>query len=256
MPGAPDPQALWSLLREGEEAIAEPPAGRPGGVLRGGFIDGVDEFDADFFGISPREAAATDPQQRLALELSWEALEDAGLVREGGDGARVGVFLGVMGGDYAHLVATAGRGRLTRHSMTGLGRSIVANRISYTLGLSGPSLIVDTGQSSSLVAVHLACESLRRGESQVALAGGVNLIVSSLSNLMAAEFGALSPDGRCYAFDERANGHVRGEGGGIVVLKPLAEAVIDGDSIYGVIRGSAVNQDGRSSGLTAPKRGT
>jgi len=254
LPGAPDPAALWRLLHEGVEAIGEPPAGRFDAGVRGGYIAGVDMFDADFFGISPREAIASDPQQRLALELSWEGIEDAGIVAERISHSAVGVFLGVMGGDYAELVA-AERQAITHHSLTGVGRAIIANRISHALRLSGPSLTVDTGQSSSLVAVHLACESLLHGESELALAGGVNLILSSLGSELAAEFGALSPEGRCYAFDARANGHVRGEGGGIVVLKRLGDALTDGDRIYGVIRGSAMNAGSDERGMTVPSRG-
>ena len=254
LPGATDPAALWRLLHEGVEAIGEPPSGRLDAGIRGGFITGVDMFDADFFGISPKEAVASDPQQRLALELSWECIEDAGILPDRISHSAVGVFLGVMGGDYAELVA-AEREAITHHSLTGVGRAIIANRISHALRLSGPSLTVDTGQSSSLVAVHLACESLLRGESGLALAGGVNLILSSLGGELAAEFGALSPEGRCYAFDARANGHVRGEGGGMVVLKRLADAVTDGDRIYGVIRGSAMNAGSDERGMTVPSHG-
>jgi mycoketide-CoA synthase len=252
MPGAPDPHALWRCLRNGVEAIGEVPAGRAGAsVPRGGFLDEVDSFDAHFFGISPREAQAMDPQQRLALELSWEALEDGGIVADAIGSVPVGVFLGVMSADYADVVASGGPRAITRHSLTGVGRAIIANRISHTLGFSGPSLTIDSGQSSSLVAVHLACESLRTGESDIAMAGGVNLILSPFSGRLTDEAGALSPDGRCYALDARANGYVRGEGGGIVVLKTLASALEDGDRIYGVIDGSAVNT-GSDDSLTVP----
>lgn len=158
MPGAPDLAALWRLLRDGVEAVGEPPSDRVAGCARGGFIAGADMFDADFFGISPKEAAASDPQQRLALELSWECIEDAGIVAERIAHSAVGVFVGVMGGDYAELVA-ADRRAITHHSLTGVGRAVIANRISYALRLGGPSLTVNTGQSSSLVAVHLACEA-------------------------------------------------------------------------------------------------
>ena len=254
MPGAPDLAALWRLLRDGVEAVGEPPSDRVAGCARGGFIAGADMFDADFFGISPKEAAASDPQQRLALELSWECIEDAGIVAERIAHSAVGVFVGVMGGDYAELVA-ADRRAITHHSLTGVGRAVIANRISYALRLGGPSLTVDTGQSSSLVAVHLACESLLRGESELAVAGGMNLILSSFGNALAAEFGALSPEGRCYAFDARANGHVRGEGGGMVVLKRLTDALADGDRVYGVISGSAMNTGSDERGMTVPSQG-
>ncbi|WP_413805384.1 type I polyketide synthase [Streptomyces sp. OE57] len=218
----------------------------------GGFLDRVDTFDASFFGISPREATAMDPQQRLMLELAWEAFEDAG-VRPGTlKDSPTGVFVGAIWDEYAALLrrdATAA----TRHAMTGVHRSIIANRVSYGYGLRGPSLTVDTAQSSSLVAVHTACESLRRQECTLALAGGVNLILTEDSMAAAAaQFGGLSPDGRCHTFDARANGLVRGEGGAAVLLKPLAAAVRDGDPVYCVIHASAVNNDGATAGLTAP----
>ncbi|HEX8646940.1 MAG TPA: polyketide synthase, partial [Thermoleophilaceae bacterium] len=252
MPGAPDPARLWDLLREGREALTDAPPERAGtAVPRGGFIEHVEEFDPDFFGMSPREAVASDPQQRLALELSWEGLEDAGIAVADAAAGPVGVFLGVMAADYADLVVAEGEDAVGRHTLTGLGRSIVANRVSHSFGLTGPSMTVDTGQSSSLVSVHLACESLRGGESALALAGGVNLVLSPLGSRQAAEFGALSPDGRCYVFDSRANGYVRGEGGGVVVLKRLDDARRDGDRVYGVIRGSAVGS-GTDAGLTVP----
>jgi acyl transferase domain-containing protein len=263
-PNAPSPDAFWRLLRAGESAITDTPADRWGtegpspselstpGVLRGGFLDRIERFDADFFGISPREAAIMDPQQRLILELSWEAFEDAGIVPGRLAGSQTGVFVGAISGDYAELLHRRGAEALTRHALTGTQRAIIANRVSYTLGLRGPSMTIDAAQSSALVAVHLACESLRRDESTVAIAGGVNLNISPESAIRASRFGVLSPDGRCYTFDARANGYVRGEGGGVVLLKPLSHAVADGDSIYCVIRGSAVNNDGAGDGLTAP----
>ncbi|MEV8639109.1 beta-ketoacyl synthase N-terminal-like domain-containing protein, partial [Streptosporangium sp. NPDC051023] len=257
LPGAPSPADLWELLRSGRDAIGEPSESR---LLadpriaghRGGFLDHVDRFDADFFGVSPREAAAMDPQQRLVLELAWEALEDAGLPPADLAGAGGGVFLGAMASDYATLLYQHGAEAVTRHTLAGLTRGILANRISYFLGLRGPSMTVDTAQSSALVAVHLACESLRSGESAVALAGGVNLNLVPESTVTADRFGGLSPDGRCFTFDARANGYVRGEGGGLVVLKPLARALADGDDVYAVILGSAVNNDGATSALTVP----
>ncbi|MBD3007079.1 acyltransferase domain-containing protein [Streptomyces sp. 5-10] len=289
LPHAPSPSAFWRLLRQGGNAItampddrrrtgpaAEGPAGegpatdgptgegsagegpagegpaRPAPRWYGGFLDRVDTFDASFFGISPREATAMDPQQRLMLELAWEAFEDAGIRPGTLKNSPTGVFVGAIWDEYAALLrrdTTAA----TRHAMTGVHRSIIANRISYGYGLRGPSLTVDTAQSSSLVAVHTACESLRRQECALALAGGVNLILTEDSMAAAAaQFGGLSPDGRCHTFDARANGFVRGEGGAAVLLKPLATAVRDGDPVYCVIHASAVNNDGATDGLTSP----
>ncbi|WP_051926434.1 type I polyketide synthase [Streptomyces durhamensis] len=267
LPGAADPAAFWRLLSEGADAITDVPPDRWDGaavadadpsapgrtdIRRGGFLDRIGHFDAGFFGLSPKEAAAMDPQQRLVLELAWEALEDAHVRAETLRSTRTGVFVGAIWDDYATLHHRSGLTAISPHTVTGLHRSIIANRVSYFLGLNGPSLTVDSGQSSSLVSVHLACESLRKGESTIALAGGVNLNIVPESTLGAARFGGLSPDGRCFTFDARANGYVRGEGGGIVVLKPLARAVADGDPVYCVIRGSAVNNDGGGDGLTVP----
>nr|WP_234365324.1 type I polyketide synthase [Streptomyces sp. RTd22] len=270
LPHAPGPAAFWQLLRQGRHAITAMPADRrhagppdePETSARsvasatgwsGGFLDRVDTFDAAFFGIPPREAVAMDPQQRLMLELSWEALEDAGIRPETLKGTATGVFVGAIWDEYAAVLRRHRPLASTRHAMTGVHRSIIANRISHGYGLRGPSLTVDTAQSSSLVAVHTACESLRRHECTLALAGGVNLILTEESmEAAAAQFGGLSPDGRCHTFDARANGFVRGEGGGAVLLKPLAAAVRDGDPVYCVIRGSAVNNDGATDGLTTP----
>lgn len=258
LPQAPDPDSFWRLLRDGGDAVTGVPGGRWNSPetesLRGGFLTGIAEFDAEFFGISPNEAAMMDPQQRLLMELSWEALEDAGIVPDSLRGTGTSVFIGAMAGDYAQLLQGAGRAALTRHSLTGISRALLANRISYTLGLNGPSLTVDSAQSASLTAVHLACESLRGGESSLAIVGGVNLNLTPDSTLAALRFGALSPDGRCFTFDARANGYVRGEGGGIVVLKPLARALADGDRVHCVIAGSAVNNDGGGDGSPSPTR--
>jgi acyl transferase domain-containing protein len=264
LPGAPDPRAFWKLLSSGSSAISQMPADRrpagageaslAPGASDGGFLEEVDRFDCAFFGISPREAAAMDPQQRLMLELCWEALEDAALPPSGLEGSESGVFVGSISSDYADLLQEHGPDALTRHTLTGTHRSLIANRVSYALGLRGPSMTVDTGQSSSLVAVHLACESLRRGESALALACGIHLNLAPTSALSASSFGGLSPDGRCFTFDARANGYVRGEGGGVVALKRLADAIEAGDSIYAVIHGSAVNNDGGGDGLTAPSQ--
>ncbi|WP_341720658.1 beta-ketoacyl synthase N-terminal-like domain-containing protein [Micromonospora sp. FIMYZ51] len=257
LPGAAGPREFTELLRTGTDAIREIPADRLSDLgvgaspsLSGGFIDGVDQFDPAFFGISPREAAEMDPQQRLALELGWEAFEDARIV----PGGRAGVFVGAMADDYAALAHARGALGITPHTVTGLHRGMIANRISYALRLRGPSLTVDCGQSSSLVAVHLAAESMRRGECRLALAGGVNLNLSPDTFLALTKFGALSPEGRCYTFDARADGYVRGEGGAIVLLKFLADAIADGSRIYCVLKGSAVNNDGGGPGLTAPDR--
>ncbi|WP_367127946.1 SDR family NAD(P)-dependent oxidoreductase [Saccharothrix sp. HUAS TT1] len=261
LPGATDPAAFWRLLRDGRDAVTEVPADRwealspetraVRGARYGAFLDAVGDFDAGFFGISPREAAATDPQQRLVLELAWEALEDAGIVPASLAGTAASVFVGSLRDDYAGLVL--GRGAITQHTNTGTHRGIIANRVSYALDLRGPSVVVDTAQSSSLVAVHLAAESVRSGESPLALAAGVNLNILGEGALGADKFGGLSPDGRCFTFDARANGYVRGEGAAVLVLKPLRAALADGDDVYAVIRGSAVNNDGATPGLTVPR---
>ncbi|MEU0274609.1 type I polyketide synthase, partial [Streptomyces sp. NPDC006307] len=268
-PGAAGPAEFWKLLREGASAVTEVPPGRwdvpadaapgtaPGtreGARRGGFLPDVDHFDAGFFGISPREAAAMDPQQRLVLELTWEALEDAGIVPASLRGTSTAVFVGTLRDDYTNLLYQYGADAVTQHTMTGVNRGVIANRVSYQLGLHGPSMTVDSAQSSSLVAVHLACESLRTGESTTAIAAGVNLNLLAENALTEERFGALSPDGVSYTFDARANGFVPGEGGGVVVLKPLSAALADGDRIHGVIRGTAVNNDGATEGLTVPGR--
>ncbi|UFQ18674.1 MULTISPECIES: type I polyketide synthase [Streptomyces] len=254
LPGAQGPDAYWQLLDSGRSAItSEVPPGRRGtAVGPGGFLEHVDRFDPEFFGIAPREAAAMDPQQRLMLELSWEALEDAGTPPGRLHGTDTGVFVGAISGDYAVLLDRQGPGAITSHTVTGLNRGVIANRVSYTLGLRGPSLAVDTAQSSSLVAVHLACESLRRGESRTALAGGVHLNLLAEGTAGAVAFGGLSSDGRCFTFDARANGYVRGEGGAVVVLKPLARALADGDRVHCVILGSATGNDGATASLTVP----
>ncbi|MFF3248916.1 type I polyketide synthase, partial [Streptomyces sp. NPDC002870] len=262
LPGAGDPVAFWELLREGRSAVTEAPPDRWTAELlaetgvsepaRGGFLDDVAAFDAGFFGVSPREAQAMDPQQRLALELGWEALENARVRPEQLNGRRAGVYIGATVEDYAILVHQQGTEALDHHTPTGLNRGLIANRLSYFLGLRGPSMTLDTAQSSSLVAVQTACDSLRRGDCEVALAGGVHLNLVPESTIAMARLGALSPDGLCHTFDARANGFVRGEGGGLVVLKPLAKALEDGDHIRCVIRGGAVNNDGGGDGLTTP----
>jgi tyrocidine synthetase III len=265
-PGAHNPDAFWKLLCDGTDAITEVPAQRfdldscydsdpavPGKINTrwGGFVHDVDRFDAHFFGISPREAARMDPQQRLLLEVTWEALEDAGLVPDRLTGTPTGVFVGISNNDYGRIQLND-LTRIDAYAGTGNALSIAANRISYLFDLRGPSIAVDTACSSSLVAVHLACNSLRNGESTLAIAAGVNLILSPAVTVNFTKAGVMAPDGRCKSFDARANGYVRGEGAGVVILKPLAQAIADADPIYAVIRGSAVNQDGRSNGLMAP----
>ncbi len=253
LPGAPDPDGFWRLLRSGGEAITDPPEGRwPAGATefpRGGFLAEVDRFDAGFFGISPAEAAAMDPQQRLALELAWEALEQARIAPTSLRDSETAVVIGAINGDYAALTDRVGAGP---YALTGVQRSLLANRISYLLGLGGSSLTVDAGQCSSLVAVQLACEQLRQGEADLALAGGVNLMLLPETTEAIGRFGALSPDGRCWTFDARANGYVRGEGGAVVVLKRLSAALADGDPVHCVVLGGAVNNDGGGDGLTVP----
>ena len=265
-PGAPDLTAYWRLLIDGVDAVGDVPASRwdtaalydpdrgaPGklSTRRGGFLDQVDRFDPQCFGISGREAAQIDPQQRLVLELAWEALADAGIPARGLRGSATAVFVGAMWSDYAALRG-GDLAAITAHTATGQDLSIIPARVSYTFGLQGPSVAIDTACSSSLVAVHLACQSLRAGEATLALAGGVNLLLAPDSTVMMSKFGAMAPDGRSKAFDARADGYVRGEGGGLVVLKPLSRALADGDPIVCVIRGSAINNDGLSNGLTAP----
>ncbi|HNB69700.1 MAG TPA: type I polyketide synthase [Acidobacteriota bacterium] len=262
-PGANSPEAFWQLLCDGVDMVREVPAERrgksgfyptdPSQTYWGSFLDDIDLFDYGFFGISRREAEHMDPQQRLLLEVTWEALDDAGLAPQRFSGSKVGVFVGLGIGDYGRIQVGSPQCR-TPYTAVGSSLSIVSNRISYVFNFLGPSLSIDTACSSSLVAVHTACQSLRQGESVLAIAGGVNLLLSPevTENLMASSF--LSPDGRCWTFDARANGYVRGEGAGLVVLKPLSKAIADNDSIYAVIRGSAVNQDGRSNGLTAPNQ--
>ncbi len=263
-PGAPDPERYWELLAQGREAIGEMPEDRlalwlalgqtRASAPRAGYLDTIDAFEPEFFGLSPREAARMDPQQRLLLELAWEALEDAGVVPGALAETNVGVYVGVMNADHA-LVHGRSLPLMDAHLGIGSSLGIAANRVSYVLDLRGPSLAVDTLCSSSLVAVDLACQALRSDPSMpLALAGGVNVMSFPAMHLFYADAGLLSPDGRCRAFDAAANGIVRGEGGGLVALKRLADARRDGDLVYCVIRGSAVNQDGKSNGLTAPNR--
>jgi polyketide synthase 12/epothilone polyketide synthase D len=268
--GANDPASFWRLLVEGVDAVAEVPAdrwnkksfydpetGKPGKshACWGGFIEGIDQFDPQFFGISPREAAHMDPQQRLLLETAWEALEDGGQTLERVKGSRAAVFAGISSWEYSFSqIDFRDRARMDVHTNTGSSLSIAANRVSYCFDLRGPSVAVDTACSSALVSVHLACQTIWEENCPLALAGGVNALLLPDWYVGFSCLGMLSPDGHCHAFDAGANGFVRGEGAGFVVLKPLSRALAEGDRIYAVIRGTAVNQDGRTPGLTVPSQ--
>ena len=264
--GVVGPESFWDLLVEGRNAISPVPADRwdaeafydpdpltPGHMTTkwGGFVPDIAGFDADFFGITPREAAAMDPQQRMLLEVAWEALEHAGIPTDSLSGTRAGVMMGVYFNEYQSMLA-ANPDTVDAYTGTGNAHSITVGRISYLLGLRGPAVAVDTACSSSLVAVHLACQSLRLRETDVALAGGVSVTLRPETQIAISAWGLLSPQGRCASFDAAADGFVRGEGAGVVVLKRLTDAVRDGDRVLAVVRGSAVNQDGRSNGVTAP----
>ena len=259
-PGGSTPEGFFNSLLRGEDAVREIPLDRlhdslgeaPSPPPRAGLLDDVGRFDAEFFSLSAEEASAIDPQQRLLLEVSWEALEDAGHPPEQLPGSSTGVFIGITAQEYLLRLLRADASTLSTHVLTGNGNCFAAGRLSYTLGLQGPSLAVDTACSSSLMAVHLACQSLRSGESSLALAGGVNLLLSSITTRLLAKAGVQAADGRCKTFDTQADGFVRGEGCGIVVLKRLSQALEDGDRIYALLRGSAANQDGRSTSLTSP----
>lgn len=251
-PAIAGPGDLWRVIRDGVEVTGLPGEGAGAGQ-REGSLGNAAEFDADFFNVSPHEARAMDPRQRLALELAWELLEDAFVVPETLRGERVAVYLGAMSDDYAVLTLRDAATNLDHHSFAGISRAMIANRISYAFGLHGSSMAIDSGQSSSLVAVHLACESLRSGESALAVAGGVHLNLASESALLEREFGAVSVSGHTYAFDARADGYVRSEGGGLVLLKPLPAALADGNRIRAIIRGSAIGNAGHSTaGQTVP----
>jgi len=265
--GATDPEAFWSLLAEGRDAVAEVPDDRwdlseyydpdpdvPGTVSTryGSFVESppIDAFDAEFFGILPAEAEEMDPQQRMLLEVTWQAIEDAGRAPSTLRGTNTGVFVGISSNDYARL---SGPREVGPYWATGSAHSTAAGRISYSLGLEGPSIAVDTACSSSLVALHLACRSLRQHECDVAIVGGVNVMLDPTLPACLSRGGFLSPDGRCKAFDASADGYGRGEGCGAVVLRRLADAEDGPDAVRAVVRGTATNQDGRSSGLTVPR---
>jgi acyl transferase domain-containing protein/SAM-dependent methyltransferase len=264
--GAHDEFSLWQILAQGVNTVTEipgdrwnlddyydPDAGKPGKMYtrHGACLRGVDQFDAEFFGVSPREAASIDPQHRLLLETSWEALENAAIAPATLRDSQTGVFVGIGNSDYWRLVY-ADEERVDAYSALGNSYSVAAGRLAYFFGLHGPAMAIDTACSASLVAVHQACRSLRAGECNLALAAGVNLILSPEANINFCKSRMLAPDGRCKTFDASADGYVRGEGCGVVVLKTLSSAKADGNRILAVIRGSAVNQDGRSGGLTAP----
>ena len=265
-PQANSPDAFWEILRDGREAVVPVPQDRwdieafydpspetPGKMSTrwGAFLEQVDGFDAEFFGLSADEIEHVDPQQRLFLEVAWEALEQGGILPRSLAGTQTGVFIGLCTVDY-HRLLYKSFDRIGPHSGTGTTMCIAANRLSYLLDLRGPSIAIDAACSSSLVTVHLACQSLRTHESDLCIAGGVNLILSPDSTISSSQTRLLSNTGRCRPFDARADGYVRGEGCGVVVLKRLTDARRDGDNILALVRGSAVNQDGLSNSLTAP----
>ncbi|MEC9466694.1 MAG: type I polyketide synthase, partial [Myxococcota bacterium] len=264
--GAVDPESLWDILRAGRDVVTEVPPSRfdvdayfdpdqdaPGKIYTrcGGFVGDVDRFDASFFGISPREAKRIDPQERLLLETTWELFERIGIVPATLAGSRTGVYLGISSNDYLFLDGM-NEADVDAYSILGTAHSAVAGRLSYWLGLEGPNLPVDTACSSSLVSLHLACQALRHGDCDMAITGGVNLLLSSYGFVYFSRLKALSPTGRCHTFSKDADGYVRAEGCGLLLLKRLSDAQRDGDEILGLIRGSAVNQDGQSNGFTAP----
>ena len=269
-PGAPNPEAFWEVLSGGVDVIREVPEDRfdidefydpdpetPGTTYTrfGGFLDGIDGFDPEFFGISPREAVWIEPQQRLMLETAWEALERAGYSPATLRGSRTGVFAGVGANEYSHLLSSESVDKLEPYFITGNALNAISGRVAFALGLEGPAVAVDTACSSTLVAVHQACQALRSGDCDMALAGGVNVLLSPVTTIAASRARMLSSVGRCKTFDASADGYVRGEGCGIVVLKRLSDAQRDGDRVCAVIPSSGVNQDGASSGLTVPNGG-
>src|ERR1700737_1114827 len=266
--GVNDTESFWKLLVEGREAVSDVPPDRwnverfydaEHGLVgktvarRGGFVDGLDQFDPQFFGISLREAPYVDPLHRLLLETTWEAIEDAGLVLDLEKGTDIGVFVGISHSDYQGIQHTVtDRAGISAHTSTGTAHSIAANRISYCLNLRGPSIAVDTACSSGLTAVHLACEQILAGRCKVAIAGGATVLISPDGFIGFSQAGMLSPEGKCKAFDASANGFVRSEGAGVVLMKRLSDALADGDPIYAVIVGSAMNQDGHTNGISLP----
>lgn len=263
--GADDPEQFWTLLEQGVDAVTRIPADRWDPALENaditvpgthsasfaGLIDDIAGFDADYFGIAPREASRMDPQQRLLLEVTWNALRDAGCRAESLRGSATGVFVAIYGDDYARNLYADWDG-IDAHTASGNSHGVAAGRIAYMLDLRGPALAIDTACSSSLVAVHTACRSLRDGETSLAIVGASSLLITPEQSVSLSKWGMMAPDGHCKVFDDSADGWVRGEGAGVVVLKRLADALGDGDRVLAVIRGTAVNQDGRSAALTAP----
>ncbi|HTZ14424.1 MAG TPA: SDR family NAD(P)-dependent oxidoreductase, partial [Mycobacterium sp.] len=269
-PGAPNPEAFWEVLSGGVDAIREVPEDRfdidefydpdPDAAGKtytrfGGFLDGIDGFDPEFFGISPREAVWIEPQQRLMLETVWEGLERAGYSPAALRGTRTGIFAGVAANEYAHLLSAESIDKIEPYFITGNALNAISGRVAFALGFEGPAVAVDTACSSSLVAVHQAVQALHSGDCDLAVAGGVNVLLSPVTVVAASRARMLSPVGRCKTFDASADGYVRSEGCGILVLKRLSDAERDGDRVAAVIPGSAVNQDGASSGLTVPNGG-
>ncbi|MEJ7594158.1 MAG: polyketide synthase [Planctomycetaceae bacterium] len=267
--GINSPVAYWDALRGGLNAICEVPEDRwkhsrfhdtnpeKSGCIknaRGGFINGVDQFDAEFFGYFPAEAQRIDPQQRLLLEVTHEAMEDAGLRRDQLDGTRTSVFIGSFMYDYLCMQSASDqRDEISAYAAMGTAMCSLSNRISYDFNLKGPSVSLDTACSASLTALHLACQSVWNGEADMAIAGGVNVMLRPEPSIMLSKGGFLNPDQYCKAFDASANGYVRGEGVGVVILKPLGKAIADGDAIYACVRGTAANQDGYlPEGFTVP----
>ncbi len=262
-PGANSIEAFWDNLKSGKDSITEVPSQRwnieayyseeiDGDHMNtrwGGFIEHVDKFDASFFGISSREAKRMDPQQRILLELTHELIESSGYAPSSLKNTKTGVFIGIMQNDYRDLLKNSSK---DIYSGTGAALSIAANRISYCFDFAGPSIAIDTACSSSLASIHMAAQSIRNGESTMAIAGGINLILAPEPTIALSQASMMSVDGRCKTFDDSANGYVRGEGCGLVLLKPFSKAMKDGDTILAVVKGSAMNQDGRSNGLTAP----
>ena len=259
-------EGYWRLLDSGEDAVSEvdpqrwstkffdhPDRSEPGKsyTWAAGLIKGVDLFEPSFFGISPREAAQMDPQQRLLLELVWHAIEDAGIRTNEISGSTTGVYIGASTTDYSDL-RLGDPASADSYSMTGNTLSVLANRISYVFDLRGPSLTIDTACSSSLVALHHACEAIRSKRVATAIVGGINLLLAPYPYLGFCSASMLSRRGRCFAFDERADGYVRGEGGGVVILRPLEDALADRDAVRAVILGTGVNSDGRTIGLSLP----
>ncbi|MEA5576036.1 amino acid adenylation domain-containing protein [Anabaena sp. UHCC 0451] len=264
LPGGNTLTAFWDSLLQGKDMIRELPPDRYDGdyyrqkmqeigvnQVLGGFIDNVDQFDAAFFGLSPREAELMDPRQRLLLQTVWETIEDSGHKPADFSGQEMGVFIGTTGSDYWELQQQR-KQNIDGYTLSGYSTSVIANRISYLFNFKGPSLVIDTACSSSLMAVHRAIQALKTNSCKLALAGGVNLMLSPLFQMALAKGGYLSEDGRCKTFDRSANGYVRGEGVGMVLLRPLNQALADGDPVYAVIRGSAENHSGRTNSLTAP----